>query len=549
MKHKFDCGCEFEIHEEDIKECDGLPSISIDYYNIPEDCPATWALIQTGRTKGIFQLESNLGRKWAKQVAPSNLEEMSALISLMRPGCLKAIVDGKNMPEHYCERKNMGVEVKYFHDALAPILKETYGVLTYQEQSMRIAQDIAGFNLQDADVLRKAIGKKKADIMAKVKGWFKTGCEKVGILDTEETDEIFGWIQESQRYSFNKSHGISYGDVGYWTAYAKAHFPIHFYTAWLYYSHEKQKPQKEMQQLISDAKYFDINVCPPTLTRLFKGDLGHFSMENDSIYFGIGDIKGIGESHVSKILKNVEEIEKLLGRKINDWTWYEFLILFSNTVSQTVITNIIAAGATDYMGNSRNNKTHEYNEWRNLTAGEQKWIKENCRQHTKLIDAITTMLAQKSRITASRRIKIEDVVKNLKVPPYPTTDDASYIAGWEHELLGVPVTCSKLDTCNTNLEPDTTCKEFLQGKSGNMLLCVEILTARESIIKRGKTKGQAMMYLSVEDDTGSIDSVVVFPNVLQGNEPVLIEGGTVMLSRQRDKKFTESFVVNKVTQI
>lgn len=204
MKYKFDCGCEFDITNSDIKENDGLPSIYIDYENIPENCPATWQLIQSGQTKGVFQLEANLGRHWAKTLIPTSLTEMSALVSLIRPGCLRAIVDGKSMTQHYCDRKNSGDEVKYFHQALEPILQETYGVLTYQEESMRIAQDIAGFNLQEADVLRKAIGKKKADIMAKVKKDFIEGCKKTGIVSEEEAEEIFGWIQESQRYSFNK---------------------------------------------------------------------------------------------------------------------------------------------------------------------------------------------------------------------------------------------------------------------------------------------------------------------------------------------------------
>ena len=163
------------------------------------------------------------------------------------------------------------------------------------------------------------------------------------------------------------------------------------------------------------------------------------------------------------------------------------------------------------------------------------------------------MLAHKPRLTASRRAKIEDVVKNLKVPPYNIMDDPSYIAGWEHELLGVPVTCSKLDTCDSKLTPDTTCKEFLQGKSGKMLISVEILTVRENIIKKkGKNQGKTMLFMSGEDDTGTIDTIIVFPNVLEGNEPVLIEGATVVLSGKRDKsnpKYADSFIVDTVDEI
>ena len=128
-----------------------------------------WDLICEGRTKGVFQLESNLGKHWAKRVGPRSISDLAALISLIRPGCLKAFTDGKSMTEHYADRKANIDPVVYPHESVEPILKETYGVLVYQEQSMKIAQKLAGFDLKDADALRKAIGKKKADLMEKVK--------------------------------------------------------------------------------------------------------------------------------------------------------------------------------------------------------------------------------------------------------------------------------------------------------------------------------------------------------------------------------------------
>ena len=549
-KYKFPCGCEFEILDETIKENDGLPSIKIDYENIPEDCPATWELIQGGQTKGIFQLETNLGKSWSKKSLPSNMIELSALISLIRPGCLRAIVDGKSMTQHYCDRKNSSDEVKYFHEALEPILKETYAVLTYQEQSMRIAQDIAGFDLQEADVLRKAIGKKKADIMAKVKDDFINGCKKVGIVSEKEAEEIFGWIQESQRYSFNKSHGVGYGIMGYWSAYAKAHFPLHFYTSWLYYSHEKMDPQEEMQKLISDAKNFDIMICPPTLKELYNGDPGHFSMKKDRIFFGIEDIKKIGQSHVSKIFNNVNTVEKQLGRNIGEWTWYDFLIFFSDYTSSTVVNGLVAAGATDYMGESRSKKIHEYNAWKLLTAKEKDWIKDNCTTSNSLLNSVEQMVQLRSKLSVSRKAKVLDIIKTLNNPSFSVEDDANFIARHEQELLGVPLTCSKLDSCSRNISPDTTCKELIDGKNGKFLIRVEITGVNEYIIKKGKMKGEKMLFLQVEDETGELDSLVVFPSVISGNEPVFINGSTVLLGGKKDTKYNkDSFIVESVTSI
>jgi len=796
-KYKFPCGCEFEITNDSIKDNDGLPGIFIDYENIPHDCHATWELIKSGHTKGVFQLETNLGRKWAKELGPDNITEMSALVSLMRPGCisgdakilvnkwdgkkktnyryitmkelyderstttqimsyneltgqifrnnieevihtghkmvyrvklnktrrpeltdvhtnhynlmctadhklltsggwvelenmqvgdrfailnwesnrpyrnpdnipgqksfrdicfkhyeyhcvfcdwndgaldvnhldgnrktnnhpdnlcfmcpnhhrmysehnitkqeavrsrrqyvlpqasdimwaeykgveciglqdvydvcmegphhnfiagktvvhncLRAIVDGKSMTQHYCDRKNVGDEVKYFHDALQPILEETYGVLTYQEQSMRIAQDLAGFNLEEADILRKAIGKKKADIMAKVKGGFMEGCEKAEVVADHEAEEIFGWIQESQRYSFNKSHGVSYGLMGYWSAYVKAHFPLHFYTSWLYYSHEKMDPQEEMQLLISDARYFDVEVKPPSLNHVFQGDVGHFALYNDTVYFGVGDIKRIGESLVTKITTNVQSAEKQLGRTIDNWTWSDFLLYFSDSVSTTAINGIIAAGATDYMTGSRVQKIHEYTTWKQLTQKERDWIRDNY-EGGNVVDAALFLL-DKPRLSRPRKEKIADLILHAQKAPFSTQDDAGYIARKETELLGVPITCTKLDTCDSQIEANTTCKEFLHGKTGKMTIAVEITESKEYIIRKGKMKGQKMMFLSAEDATASLDSITIFPRTLEHKEPLLIKGGTVLLVGQRDRQRTDSFIVDSIIQI
>ena len=168
------------------------------------NCEKTWNLFAEGKTKGIFQLESNLGKSWAKKVEPKNVEELAALISLIRPGTLKAISDGKSMAQHYVDRKHGRDKVVYLHESLADILKSTYGVILYQEQAMLIAQKLAGFNLQEADDLRKAIGKKKADLMIKIKEKFISGCAKTKLVTEEIAQEIFSWIEKSSRYSFNK---------------------------------------------------------------------------------------------------------------------------------------------------------------------------------------------------------------------------------------------------------------------------------------------------------------------------------------------------------
>ena len=224
-----------------------------DVNNIDYDDAPTWNLICEGRTKGVFQLESSLGKSWAKRVRPKNLEELAALTALLRPGCLKAIVDGKSMTQHYVDRKSGEEEVTYIHESLEPILERTQGVLVYQEQSMKIAQKIAGFDLQQADDLRKAIGKKKADLMAKIKREFIEGAENENVVSREAAEEIFSWIEKSSRYAFNKSHAVSYAICGYWSAYCKCHFPLDFYCSYLYHADGKQDSQQEIKELVLDA--------------------------------------------------------------------------------------------------------------------------------------------------------------------------------------------------------------------------------------------------------------------------------------------------------
>ena len=159
MKTTFACGCTFDVIDDKIQY-----DPNIEY--LPLNCLETWKLICEGNTKGVFQLESQLGRSMAERVKPSDIEELSDLVAIIRPGCMEAIVDGKSLTQHYIDRKHGIDPVEYFHDALEPILSSTYGILVYQEQAILIARDIGGFDLQEADILRKAIGKKNVGLMA-----------------------------------------------------------------------------------------------------------------------------------------------------------------------------------------------------------------------------------------------------------------------------------------------------------------------------------------------------------------------------------------------
>jgi intein/homing endonuclease len=177
------------VHIEDIKNFDD---------------EATWDLICSGRTKGVFQLESRLGSSWAKRAQPRSIDELADLVSIIRPGTLEAELDGKSMTKHYTDRKAKIDETKYLHPALETVLGKTYGIIVYQEQAMRIATEIAGFTPEEADSLRKAMGKKDAALMKEVEEKFINGAKTKGLVDDVSAAKIFEWIAASARYSFNK---------------------------------------------------------------------------------------------------------------------------------------------------------------------------------------------------------------------------------------------------------------------------------------------------------------------------------------------------------
>lgn len=269
--------------------------------NIPLNCPAVWRLISGGHTVGVFQLETKLGQDWSKRVKPDSLEELAALTALLRPGPLEA-----GMTQDYVDIKFGRKKNSYLHPALKPILEPTFGCLVYQEQAIRIATDLAGLSPESADELRKAIGKKNPELMAKVKAKFVKGAQGYGNIARGIAEEIFGWIEKCQRYSFNKSHAISYGMIAYQTAWLKCHFPHEFFTSYLTYSQYKGDPKEEIYKLVQDARLFGVDIIPPDIRR---GNI-HFNMiekPQKGVAFGLAHVRGVGASAIQKIVVAAKE--------------------------------------------------------------------------------------------------------------------------------------------------------------------------------------------------------------------------------------------------
>lgn len=204
-QYTYPCGCTFNILGPPPLPKSKHPALELDWDKVPLDCKATYDLLSTGKTRMTFQLELGAGRQGCKELKPETIEHLCGLGAALRPGSSNSVDDeGISISKHYYRRKNGEEEIQSYHPALDDILGETYNCLLYQESAMKIAEKIAGFSKQEADNLRKATGKKLTSEMAKVKTWFIDGAKKQGVVTEKQAAEIFSWIQQSVRYSFNK---------------------------------------------------------------------------------------------------------------------------------------------------------------------------------------------------------------------------------------------------------------------------------------------------------------------------------------------------------
>lgn len=545
-QYKFDCGCSFPVIDDELKS-DGLPKLYIPYDDLIEDlnygktCPETWKIFHSGHTKGVFQLENNLGAEWSEQIAPSSLEELSAVISVIRPGTLKSKNEkGKSLTKIFADRKK-GIEpTKAYVPALEDILKETYQIIVYQESAIRIAQEIAGLSEEDADKLRKAMGKKDADLMAKIENWFLDGCYNKKIVTEEQAKVIFGWIKESQRYAFNKSHGISYGSIGYLTALVKEHFPLHFYANWIKNARNKANSQEQIRELIDEAKLYNIPVLLPTLHTLGYNNYD-VCIDNGAVRFGISSLKGIGSSLVDKTIEYLETTSAKLDKKIEDFSWNDFLIHIAPALGKKTVTALITGGVLPYPL-PRSRMLYEYQQIKNLTKIQFEKLKE--KDYTNLDRALSKLIDEVSR---PQKTKIKNIIKLLNSSASSTKDRPAWIVTQEENLYGMPITYSKMDILKNSQMANTTCQEFIDGKKGDdITLAGELLSFNKFPIKNGKNIGKMMGIGNLHDGTASV-KVLFFSKVFAEYENYLYKGNCIYVTGIRNDG--KDFIVNDLQEI
>lgn len=529
----FDCGCKFPVIENNstFPKIEFTPKLS----DISLECEKTWDLISDGNTKGCFQLESRLGQTMARKLKPKNIYQLSGLISILRPGCLEAMRDGKSVSNHYIDKKNGLESIDYFHPALEPILKDTYSEMIYQEQAMSIAKQLAGFNLKEADDLRKAIGKKQADKMAKVKEQFIIGSKNKGLINEQEAEQIFEWIEKSQRYLFNASHSISYAMNAYLSAYAKAHFPKVFFASYLRFAKDKIDPQQEIKELVRNAIEMDIDISIPDFRNLNE----LFILKDKKIYFGLTDIKGVGKSVYSKILEIMKD------KNPQEMSWMDIISSVLLNINSNAAKALISCGAFDYYKKNRSEMVFEYDICSKLTKKEHISLNHylSVKKDSGIVEAFR-YIYDNTKLIKTRKEAIGNLISLLNSPPYSLTDKIEWLSDSENSLLGVGITCSKLDVYDIT-NANCNCKTFKTSLiKDNIILAGEISNVNVTKTKTGKNPGLEMAFVTIEDQYGTLDTVVFFPEAFSKYRSNIFTGNILVFVGNKSKS-KDGLIVEK----
>jgi DNA polymerase-3 subunit alpha len=312
-------------------------NIDIDIANLPLDDAATYELFAKGQTSGVFQFESGGMRDILRRFKPDQFEDLIALNALYRPGPIKT-----GMIDDFIRRRHGHVKVEFPHPATEPILRPTYGVIVYQEQVMQIASTLAGYSLGSADLLRKAMGKKKIEVMKANREKFIAGCRGHAQIGEREATKIFELIEGFAGYGFNRSHSAAYALVAYQTANLKAHYPVHFMAALL--TSEKGNTDKLVRYASECQREMGIPVLPPDVNVSGMD----FSVEGQSVRFGLSAVRNVGEGAVQSIL---QAREKLGGRFRSIWEFCREID--RRLLNKRVIESLIKAGCLDSLGATR----------------------------------------------------------------------------------------------------------------------------------------------------------------------------------------------------
>lgn len=448
--------------------------ITLDPNHLPLDDAKTFALLSAGNTSGVFQLESSGLKEVLRKLQPTSFEDIIAVNALYRPGPL-----GSGMVDDFIERRHGRQAIKYLFPELEPILQETYGVIVYQEQVMKIASTIGHYSLGEADILRRAMGKKKAEEMEKQRAIFTKRAQEHG-FDGKKAGELFDLMAYFAGYGFNKSHSAAYGMIAYQTAYLKAQYPLEFMACLI--SLEARDPEK-MAFYIQETRDMDINVLAPDI----HYSEHEFTTRDNVIHFGLQGIKNVGDV----------AIESIIAERTKDGPFKDLLDFCIRVdlraCNKRVLENLIAAGAFDSLPGNRAQKTEEL-----------------------AIIMDRALEKKEAHLTGQMDLFGASKKENSEVPdlyPFSPHDEWDLATKLEKEkqVLGLYVSAQPLDGYKKQIEWLKLVNfKDMQG-IGEFVIGYGVLKSMREITTK---KGDKMAFVQLED-TNSKAEIIVFPKVYQ----------------------------------
>jgi len=464
---------------------------SIKIEEIPFDDAETYKIFQEANTTGVFQMESDGFKRYLKDLKPTVFDDLVAMVALYRPGPIQFIPD-------FIKGKHKKKKVEYLHPKLQPILEATYGICVYQEQVMQIAQKLAGFSLSEADVLRKAVGKKIKELLEAQEEKFISGCIKNNI-DKKIAQELWQWILPFAEYGFNKAHASAYAMIAYQTAYLKSHYPVEFMASLL--TSEKADIER-IAVLIKECNKMGIQVLAPDVNESFR----NFSVvpAENKIRFGLLAIKNVGENIVEAIIN-----ERKKGGPFK--SIYDFISrIQSQTLNKKSMESLIKTGVFDKL----ENRAKLLHNLENILEANRE-IKQNLNNGQKSLFT--------SNSSYNNALRLED-------PKLISLADQST---WEKELLGLYVSSHPLDNFKGILEKKTfPLGKLTEDVVGKLVKIGGMISTIKRIITR---TGKPMLFLSLEDLTNKVE-VVVFPGVIDKNPTVFQENKVVFVKGKVDNR-------------
>ena len=475
----------------------------IDLAHLPLDDKPTYELFQRGDTTGVFQLESAGMKRYLRALKPTHFEDIIAMVALYRPGPMQFI-------DSFIRRKHGEEPITYLHDGMRNSLENTYGILVYQEQFMQISKEWCGFTGGQADTLRKAVGKKKIDLMKKVKPEFVEGAVKVGGATREMAETFWTQLEEFANYCFNKSHAACYGLIAYWTAYLKAHYPDAFMAALMTSDHD------DIDRLaieITECKHMGLEVLAPDVNQSYV-EFGVVPAAKQ-VRFGMAAVKGVGVGAVEEIIrareadgpfKSVEDFAKRVSTsKVNRKAWE----------------SLVKAGAFDALGD-RSDLLFNLD---TILAFASKLQKE-------------ALSGQVDMFAALGGDKLMPSVE-LKASPVKYTSKEQLM--WERELLGLYISAHPLDNYDAFFEEQTiplhACTPQIDGQKVSVGGLVSTI---RTIVTKAGTK---MAFVGIEDKTSEAE-LIVFPRLYEQlgdnlQQDAIVKVAGTINARDRDGNMTD----------